>query len=508
MLRKLHLLLVQGVIAGCLLPAGVIAEGSLADKLSKGRHFWEFILTNYPSILSRLASRNGLTRVFVKSSVSVAIVLHRTRSFKQAALHVLKVLGGAPAFSETSIPYHHILSRSTSKNDLYREYVDFITARAAQDKSSDFVPLAVNTSTHPVKVDIKLVAFYLPQFHAFPLNDEWYGKGFTEWTNVTKAIPQYVGHYQPQLPIDMGYYDLNDMSVMYRQVELAKMYGIHAFCFHYYWFSGNRLMEMPIFKWLEHQDIDFPFCLNWANENWSKLWDGGNREVRYKQELLPGDDDKFFADILPFLKDRRYIRIQDKPLFLIYRPHLFSQERCLQFVQTLREKSVEHGFPGLYIVSVNSHGFQEDPRLWGLDATSEFPPHCMLHHGLKEKSLDCFVNPHFDGHIWDGEDYVQKKKYLYETNYKLFKGVFPSWDNTPRKAYSNGSVIDGITPKVYKEWLSGCIEYTRKHHAEDERFVFINAWNEWAEGAHLEPDSRYGYAYLQATWDALMMREG
>jgi lipopolysaccharide biosynthesis protein len=507
MMKQLHLIFLKVTIAGFFLPAIFFSEGRWARKLFQDKLFFKDIIAEYPTILSQLAHSNNVKRALVKSSLSIAIVLYKTRSFTKAARHVFKVLSGAPAFAETTPTYTHTSPENMSESSLYRDYIDFFTERSVQEESMDFVPLATSTHHDFDLVDIKLIAFYLPQFHAFPLNDDWYGKGFTEWTNVTKAIPQYTGHYQPQLPIDMGYYDLNDMSVMRRQVELAKMYGIHAFCFHYYWFSGTRLMEKPIFNWLEHQDMDFPFCLNWANENWSKLWDGGNREVRYKQELLPGDDEKFFEDILPFLRDRRYITLRGKPLLLIYRPHLFPQERFLQFVQTVRKKSVEHGFPGLFICSVNSHSFQEDPSMWGLDAMVEFPPHCMLNHGLKEKSLDCYVNPHFEGHVWDGKDYVEQKKYLYETDYKLFKGVSPSWDNTPRKAYSNGSVIDDITPEVYKEWLSGCIDHTRKHHAEDERFIFINAWNEWAEGAHLEPDSRYGYAYLQATKDALMKRE-
>ncbi len=159
------------------------------------------------------------------------------------------------------------------------------------------------------------------------------------------------------------------------------------------------------------------------------------------------------------------------------------------------------------MIAVNSHSFQEDPTLWGLDAMLEFPPHGMWGHGLLPKRMHCFVNPHFHGHVWDGADYVAARRYLYEPTYKLFKGVCPSWDNTPRKAYSNGSVVDGISPAHYKQWLVDCIGYTRARHGKDEQFIFINAWNEWAEGTHLEPDSRYGYAYLQATCDALFEGE-
>jgi hypothetical protein len=337
MMKQLHLIFLKVTIAGFFLPAIFFSEGRWARKLFQDKLFFKDIIAEYPTILSQLAHSNNVKRALVKSSLSIAIVLYKTRSFTKAARHVFKVLSGAPAFAETTPTYTHTSPENMSESSLYRDYIDFFTERSVQEESMDFVPLATSTHHDFDLVDIKLIAFYLPQFHAFPLNDDWYGKGFTEWTNVTKAIPQYTGHYQPQLPIDMGYYDLNDMSVMRRQVELAKMYGIHAFCFHYYWFSGTRLMEKPIFNWLEHQDMDFPFCLNWANENWSKLWDGGNREVRYKQELLPGDDEKFFEDILPFLRDRRYITLRGKPLLLIYRPHLFPQERFLQFVQTVRK---------------------------------------------------------------------------------------------------------------------------------------------------------------------------
>jgi len=386
-----------------------------------------------------------------------------------------------------------------------QEYVAFITDRNRVEASSDFVPLTAELHDFS-RITTKLIAFYLPQFHAIPLNDEWFGKGFTEWINVTKAIPQYTGHYQPQLPIDLGYYDLKDIAVMKRQVELAKLYGLHGFCFHYYWFSGTRLMEMPIRNWLDHRELDFPFCLNWANENWAKLWGGGDKEVRYKQELNDGDDERFFEDILPFFKDTRYITVQGKPVFIVYRPHLFTRARCLAFTNSMRKLAVAHSFPGLFMIAANSYDFQDDPASWGLDAMLEFPPHGMLKRGMRQKQMHCFVNPHFHGQVWDGADYVVERRFLYETNYTLFKGVFPSWDNTPRKAYSGSIVIDGVNPALYKQWLADCINYTRTCHEKDQQFIFINAWNEWAEGAHLEPDSRYGYAYLQATRDALLAR--
>ena len=486
----------------------MVSKEKIRNKLAKGPRFFKSLLRRYSSVLAQPSMQAGILSVIVKSTLSIALIMHDTRSFSKTIRHVFSCLRGAPAFSlnriNDQVPGWIWGSAKKSNDDkILLKYIDHIISRSIDQSNPDFIKYRDYSLARDLSGNVKAIAFYLPQFHAFDLNDEWYGKGFSEWNNVTKAIPQYTGHYQPQLPIDTGYYDLNNIAVMFRQVELAKNYGIQGFCFHYYWFSGCKLMEMPLANWLKNKEIDFPFCLNWANENWSKLWDGGNREVRYKQELLPGDDEKFFADILPFFKDPRYIKVDGKPLLLIYRVHLFDLSRVRKFIKILRDMSLEHGFPGIYIASVNSHSFQENPGVWGLDAMVEFPPHCMLEHGLKEIYPDGFINPNFDGHVWDGKDYVQNKRFIYDTSYKLFKGVFPSWDNTPRKAYSNGSVIEGVTPKIYQKWLSGCIKYTRNHLPENERFIFINAWNEWAEGAHLEPDSRYGYAYLQATRDAL-----
>jgi hypothetical protein len=189
---------------------------------------------------------------------------------------------------------------------------------------------------------------------------------------------------------------------------------------------------------------------------------------------------------------------------MIYRPRIFPQERFLRFVRTMRDLADKHGFPGLFMLSTNFFDFEEDPAPYGLDGIVEFPLHCMGKHGLQRKTPNGFVNPFFDGTIADGAEYVKQKRFLFDVDFKLFKGICPGWDNSPRKAYSRALVVEGITPAIYKEWLCHCLEYTRKRHARQERFVFINAWNEWAEGAYLEPDSRYGYAYLQATREALL----
>lgn len=367
---------------------------------------------------------------------------------------------------------------------------------------SDFVSYA-NTLYERKSKDAKLLAFYLPQYHRIPVNDKYHGEGFTDWKNVTSSIPQFTGHYQPQLPADCGFYDLSNPKVLEEQTRKAQNYGIYGFCYHYYWFSGDRLLEKPIFDMLDNKNITMPYCLCWANENWSKLWDGGNKELIKKQELKSDDTEKFFNDILPFFKDERYIKIDNKPLLIIYRPNVFSKDLFKDFIEQIRNLAIKQGFDGLRILSSNANFF-DSPLDWCLDGLVEFPPHQLVARGIKQLDMSKrFINKDFVGQIFDMEDFVNNRKYEVDFDYPVFKGVFPSWDNSSRKAYSNAWVFEGLTPELYKKWLKGCIKYTKETKKENEQFVFINAWNEWAEGAHLEADLKYGYAYLQATKEAL-----
>lgn len=386
--------------------------------------------------------------------------------------------------------YNHPVCDSFSS-----QYVNWLVKQYTSKE--EFVSIDLSGCNFDIKT--KLIAFYLPQFHTFKENEEWHGKGFTEWTNVTKAIPHFVGHRQPQLPIDVGFYDLSNIDVMKRQVELAKLYGIYGFCFHYYWFSGKRLMEKPIFNWLNDKTIDFPFCLCWANENWSKLWDGGNKEVLMTQELKDDDDEKFANDILPFFLDKRYIKIDNKPLFIVYRPALFTKERFNTFITKLKENCKKSGIEDLYILVAKNFNFNDNPNDWGANALVEFPPHNISVSAINTK----FLSPQSKITVYDFNTY--KANTINDFNkIKTFKTVFPSWDNTARKALTGGSCFHNCTPSAYQKWLENCIEYTQKHMPPNEQFVFINAWNEWAEGAHLEPDHYYGYAYLDATKKALL----
>lgn len=382
-------------------------------------------------------------------------------------------------------------------SSLETKYIDNLFCRASE-KSENYVELK-KTKFELTKDDIKLIAYYLPQFHPFTENDEWWGKGFTEWTNVTKAVPQFIGHYQPHLPDELGFYDLRLKEVMARQIELAKIYGVHGFCFHHYWFGGKRLMEKPVDMLLENKDLDIPFCLCWANENWTRRWDGLENDILIAQNHSPEDDIEFMKDMSRYIKDERYIKIDGKPLLIIYRIELLPNPK--ETIERWREYCKQIGFEDIFLVGAQTFGF-ENPTLYGLDAVVEFPPHKI--HGCPQINNETdFINKKFTGLVYDYEKMVLNKGYLDNTSYSLFKTVMPSWDNTARKP-NNSHIFKNATPEHYSEWLKDIILHTKNNNKKNEQFVFINAWNEWAEGAHLEPDRKYGYSYLEKTREAII----
>lgn len=386
-------------------------------------------------------------------------------------------------------------------NSFYSEkaYLEYILD-SNKNKSQEFVK--DTDDYYKNQNSVKLVSFYLPQFYEFEENNKWHEKCFTEWTNVTSAIPHFTGHYQPQLPVDIGFYDLSNIKTMNRQIEMARKYGIDAFCFHYYWFSGKRLMEKPLFNLLESKETNFPFMICWANEPWVRLWDGGDNEVLQKQELNDGDDVKFMEDILPFIKDERYIKIDGKPFIIIYRPTFFPKDKIINFIKNIRTIAKQYGFEDLYLASVRREELEGTPEDWNLDAFVEFPPHGFTNSDHKDKD-DMYINPSLSTvKLVELNDNLIAENSHPKVPFKLFKGCFPAWDNTARKAYTGASIYLS-SPAFYKKWLKRCIEWTKENSTGDEQVVFINAWNEWAEGAHLEPDSKYGYAYLAATKEAL-----
>lgn len=346
---------------------------------------------------------------------------------------------------------------------------------------------------------VKLVAFYLPQFHSIPENDAWWGKGFTEWTNVRPATPQFGSHYQPHVPGELGYYELNDSTVFRKQIDLAKLYGLHGFCFYFYWFGGKTLLEMPLSNFLSDRSLDFPFCLCWANESWSRTWAGLDTDVLIAQRHSPSDDLAFIRHVARYMTDSRYIRINGKPLLLVYRPSLLPS--ALETSQRWRSWCAENGIGEIYLAYTQSFDLG-DPKIFGFDAAVEFPPNNCNPPDITTSIDQLAVN--FSGKIYDWRYFVAQSFNYKNPGHMLFRGVCPSWDNSARRG-SRSTIFENSSPRGYQQWLTNAISDSRARiKSPDERLVFVNAWNEWAEGAHLEPDERYGYAYLEATRKALL----
>jgi len=363
-------------------------------------------------------------------------------------------------------------------------------------QASEYVPFAEGALPSPLPA--RLIAFYLPQFHPIAENDLWWGKGFTEWTNVTRGVPQFEGHYQPHLPADLGFYDLRLPQVQQQQVALAKAYGVSGFCFYFYWFDGKRLLEAPILQYLERADLDLPFCLCWANENWSRRWDGRDEDVLIAQHYTDDDDLAFIRYVAKYLRDPRYIRVSGRPLLIVYRPGLLPDAR--RTAARWRAWCRQNGVGELYLAYTQS--FEAvDPAEYGFDAAIEFPPN-NTNPPLLDGGYHPF-SPEYRGAVYDWRAFVTRSREYRRPPFALFRGVCPSWDNEARRP-GRGVVFQHASPQGYREWLGNAMRDTAQRFSEaDERLVFINAWNEWAEGAHLEPDQRYGHAWLAATREAL-----
>jgi lipopolysaccharide biosynthesis protein len=351
----------------------------------------------------------------------------------------------------------------------------------------------------------RLIAFFLPQFHPIPENDAWWGKGFTEWTNVTKAKPLFRGHDQPQYPADLGYYDLRLPEVRTQQAELARAYGIEGFCYWHYWFNGKQLLERPVNEVIASGKPDFPFCLGWANHLWSREWDGSPNRILQEQTYGGEEDDrKHFEYLLPALHDRRAIRVDGKPIFLIYKAKMLPDPS--RTTNLWRQIAIKEGLAGLYLMSVETiDTFGWDPKLGGFDAAVMFQPnweHLSQLKKIESWSVKLFKKLRYGWHLRVIDYELLWRRSLSEVaHYPRYPGVFPRWDNTPRRG-KRGLVVLGSTPHEYGKWLKSAVA-TLKDRPQQHRIVFINAWNEWAEGNYLEPDSKFGLAYLEATYDAI-----
>jgi GT2 family glycosyltransferase len=347
--------------------------------------------------------------------------------------------------------------------------------------------------------DVRAIAFYLPQFHRIRENDEWWGEGFTEWTSVRSGRPQFENHYQPHVPSALGYYDLGSAEAFQKQANLARSYGLHGFCFYYYWFGGKVLLDLPLRHLLDRGPSGFPFCICWANENWTRRWDGKDRDILLSQKHSPEDDVAFLRHIEPILLSKNYIRVDGKPVLLVYRASLLPDAAAT--AERWRSCFRERGHGELHLVMVRS--FTEmRPHLHGFDALAQFPPHTAatpITRLIRER------NKTYKGHVYDYSELKRKftaELQIASSKPKLYAGVMPSWDNTARHG-ARATVWLDSSPELYREWLSAAAEYARRFPGPDDRLLFINAWNEWAEGCHLEPDEKYGFAWLNATAAAL-----
>ena len=352
-------------------------------------------------------------------------------------------------------------------------------------------------STPDVDGDVRAIAFYLPQFHPIPENDTWWGKGFTEWRNVASAKPQFAGHHQPQLPGDLGFYDLRIDEVREQQARLAREHGLYGFCYYYYWFNGRRILEKPLQMLLDAGTPDFPFCICWANENWTRRWDGLESDVLLQQEHNEASDLAFIKDVLPILKDPRYIRVKGAPLLLIYSVHLLPDPVHTSAVW--RQACKEAGLDAIHLCAVETPE-TPDPYSIGFDSAAQFPPHKLQTATVEDTVAD--LNPDFSGKIHDYERTVAEEINSPSAPYRRFRGVMTSWDNTAHRG-SASHIFVNSHPEAYEVWLRGVVDATKQDLPPGERLLFINAWNEWAEGAHLEPDKKFGRGYLEATRRAL-----
>ena len=377
---------------------------------------------------------------------------------------------------------------------------------------------------------MKIIPFYLPQFHEIPENDEWWGKGFTEWTNIRSATPLYKGHQQPKVPLNNNYYDLLNDDVKIWQAELAKKYGIYGFCYYHYWFNGKMLLEKPMEQMLDNKKIDLPFCICWTNEPWSKAWIGNERKVLIPQKY--GDKPEWkahFDYLLKFFKDDRYITEDGMPIIIIYRPYIIP---CIKEMMAYwKELAIKSGFPGLKVMCIISDSHIDDTDSYNcFDNIIEWQPH--LARSIKKESGNRLVEElkkirrqiinvyeKTTGKDWNQIDLLSKmyseKSMRFQTyddiwniilNMKPVRsnsipGSFVRWDNSPRY-HERATIIKGETPEKFKSYLSRQIKHAKQEYNTDKLFMF--AWNEWCEGGYLEPDEDNGYKYLEAIKDALI----
>ena len=369
------------------------------------------------------------------------------------------------------------------------------------------------------KSTVKLIAMYFPQLHAIPENDAWWGEGFTDWVNVKRGESLFDGHHQPRVPLDDNYYDQSKLDTLRWQVDLAKKYGIYGFCHYHYWFDGAQLLETPTNLMLDNKDIDMPFCLSWANETWSKRWDGRDHHILIKQTHPPEEESwsKHFDYLIKAWTDEREIKIDDKPAFIIYRPHRIHMiDQMLEFWQ---QKAKEHGLNGLYFIFQKQYEHPSKECLKSFDAIFQFQPFESIYStgrqgGSNSKAIiRRFIDrlPQFvQSIVWSlwtsrqhnltfhnyDEVWEEVLKLRHEPGLKTYSGAFVDWDNTARYG-KRATIFKGASPDAFYYWFKKLVNYVSER-PENEQYIFLNAWNEWSEGTYLEPDTKHGYKYLEA----------
>lgn len=388
---------------------------------------------------------------------------------------------------------HFGSARITGPRQFFEEHATFV------GPGPDFEAPAPVFNKDPTK-PAKILAYYLPQFHQAAVNDAAWGAGFTEWRQLGRGIPRFVGHQQPRIPRDQGFYNLADAEVMRKQINMARDAGITGFCFYHYSFDGQRVLEKPVNQLLQDPTLDIPFCLIWANENWTRTWDGSNQDIILRQTYDESYDQTMIDDFARHMKDPRYIRLSDRPLLIIYRPgHIPNIRRKMErWREIFREK---YDLEPLLFMSQTF--FESDPRNFGLDGAMEFPPHKLTENLRPINGQLQLYDADFQGHVFSYDDVVQASLSEGVQPFPLIKCAFPSWDNEARRP-GRGMVAHGSTPKKFEAWMEALVQYAQDNPVYGEALVCVNAWNEWAEGAYLEPDVHHGSAYLNSIGRALL----
>jgi hypothetical protein len=349
--------------------------------------------------------------------------------------------------------------------------------------------------------DVAVLAYYLPQFHPIPENDAWHGVGFTEWTKVRAASPLFVGHHQQHVPhADVGHYLLDSADVLRRQAEDMRKAGVHGQVFYHYWFGGRLILEKPAQLLLASPDVPMRYCFCWANENWTRRWDGNEREVLLAQAYSPEDAVAFIRHLIPFFRDPRYLTVDGRPLLFVYRPSSIPDAKS--YVAAWRRECEAAGLPPPFVVAVLTRG-ATDPRDFGMDAATERVLHDWTAGAVVERKEALAAYASIAGRVIDYDDVAAHyEPALPAGETETYRSIVPTWDNTPRYG-RDAYVVRGSTPRRFQAWLARLVRQARERLPKGRRFVLVNAWNEWAEGAHLEADERNGHAYLNCVGRAL-----